>query len=454
MGTVSGTGRTLALLALGLIGASFVLQLVDSISVPYIKKLGFLEATFNDLPPRWNVKDIQFGIWGWSADVADPDGTISSSANLDNYDGFLSQYRKSFGAGPGYQEPFLENLPYVLVLQPISAGFTGVASGAALLAICINSFLWVLAALWALALSIASTVIELILFIVARDRFDDAFRPAFADKHYYNVKLGKGMWIQVAALAAVVVGTWLMIWAYAVNTSYHRKHRDASLSAVSASAPVPSTSVPVTGPNYDYTTPSYPYSAYAQPGYGTGGTTAYDEPYAGTAGVGAYGGSHAGRYDMPGAHERRSAVQPPDMQVRVQDDEPKITTRSSKRHHKRHHDSTQKSRSTNYRYDSNLDGDVYDDEKEAPPRHSYEYDYDYDAFPSRRISYLYGDPSYVHHRSSSVENRYTRPRRGPRSGKRDSYIYPDDYGLSHNVAARRKAQDELRWKRLSHDIMY
>ena len=141
MGTVSGTGRTLALLALGLIGASFVLQLVDSISVPYIKKLGFLEATFNDLPPRWNVKDIQFGIWGWSADVADPDGTISSSANLDNYDGFLSQYRKSFGAGPGYQEPFLENLPYALVLQPISAGFTGVASGAALLAICILSLI-------------------------------------------------------------------------------------------------------------------------------------------------------------------------------------------------------------------------------------------------------------------------------------------------------------------------
>lgn len=454
MGTVSGTGRTLALLAFGIIGASFVLQLVNSISVPYIKKLGLLEATFNDLPPKWNVKDIQFGIWGWSAEVTDPDGEVSSSADLNNYDGFLSQYRKSFGSGPGYREPFLKNLPYALVLQPISAGFTGLAAGAAFLAICVNSFLWVLAALWALALSIATTVIELILFIVARDRFDDAFRPSFADKHYYNVKLGKGMWIQVAALAAVVVGTWFMIWAYAINNNYNRKQRAASQPVAPAPVMAPSTTVPVSGQNYGYTMPSDPYSAYTQPGYGTGGTTAYDEPYAGTAGVGAYGGSYAGRYDTPGAYERRSSGQPPDTQVRMHDDEPKATARSPKRRHNRHRDSAHKRRSTGHRYDAEYDGDVYEDEKEPLPRHSYEYDYDYDAFPSRRVSYLYGDPSHIHHRSTSLDNRYTRPRKGPRSGKRDSYLYPDDPGLSYDVAARRKAQDELRWKRLSHDMMY
>ena len=100
------------------------------------------------------------------------------------------------------------------MLQPIAAGFTGLAAGAALLAICTNSFLWVLAAFWALALTAAALIIELILFIIARDRFRDLFQEYYHDSTQYDIDLDKGIWLQVAALASLVVGAFLLLFAY------------------------------------------------------------------------------------------------------------------------------------------------------------------------------------------------------------------------------------------------
>lgn len=111
--------------------------------------------------------------------------------------------------------PFIENLPYALVLQPISAGFTGLAAGAALLAVCTNSLLFVLAAFWAGILSIATLVVELVLFINGRDKLNQELNAAsYGEAH---ADLGPALWLQVAATAAVLVGFFFLAAAWSMN---------------------------------------------------------------------------------------------------------------------------------------------------------------------------------------------------------------------------------------------
>lgn len=474
MGAVSGTGRTLALMAFLLMGASFVLQLVNSISVPYIKKLGMLELKFQDPPlQRWNVHETQFGIWGWSAVTGPDKQEVSSDAGLNNYGEFVGQLRDSYErSGSTIQNPFLKDLPYALVLQPISAGFTGLAAGAALLAVYVNSFLWVLAALWALALSAAAMVIELVLFIKARQRFNDLLRPLFTDENYYSVNMGKGIWLQVAALAAVLVGAWLMILSYIVNSIANKRSRPAVHSADHTTmAPVP---VVDKDP--------YSYGAHHEPyGYNQGyGANAYDVPYPNSAGVGAYANGYGGvAYDgaepyeakrlssryagMPRMDAQRASMQPttPKRHSLATSapavDESRHHKHKRKHHHKRHH--SRSGHADRARDDAYLDG-ADDDERRtrsrSAPRHNYEYDYDFDVFPSRRISYEYGAPQHVHHHSTSLDNRHTRPRKPPvRMGQRNSSLYPDDSSaVDYDILARSRVRDDARWKRSSAGFEY
>ena len=59
---MSGAGRLLAFLAFLLIGASFVLQLINSIQVPYIKELGFLVMHFDTIGLE-SPRLLRLGLW-------------------------------------------------------------------------------------------------------------------------------------------------------------------------------------------------------------------------------------------------------------------------------------------------------------------------------------------------------------------------------------------------------
>lgn len=120
-----------------------------------------------------------------------------------------------FGSRLNTGSPFIHNLAYALVLQPISAGFTGIAAGAAMLAVCTNTLLYTIATFWAMLLSIATLVIELILFINARNKLNNQLAANYSGQ--VSAELGPGIWLQVAATAAVVVGFVFIALAWSLN---------------------------------------------------------------------------------------------------------------------------------------------------------------------------------------------------------------------------------------------
>ncbi|KAI3613370.1 hypothetical protein CBS9595_004203 [Malassezia furfur] len=199
MGTA---GRLAALLGFLLVGASFVLQLLNSISLPYIHGLYFMRLISGD-------QDLRFGVWAGCV--------ISSTSQCSPVGlGFKQQsLQELFGSRLNIGSPFIHNLPYALVLQPISAGFTGIAAGAALLAVCTNTLLYTIATFWAMLLSIATLVIELILFINARNKLNNQLAANYSGQ--VSAELGPAIWLQVAATAAVVVGFVFIALAWSLN---------------------------------------------------------------------------------------------------------------------------------------------------------------------------------------------------------------------------------------------
>ena len=176
------------------IGASFILQLLVALGLPYIKGIYFLYINFtgNDIP---NGLRATFGVWSQC---------LSSAGEVRCTPTGLGYQQTALGIQSAISAFFVNKLPYALVLQPISAGFTGLAAGAAFLHLCTNTFLWPLSALWASFLTMAALVIELVLFILARNKarsytLGGAQVPSGSE-------LGPAIWMQVAALPPVFFG--------------------------------------------------------------------------------------------------------------------------------------------------------------------------------------------------------------------------------------------------------
>ncbi|KAJ1030556.1 hypothetical protein NDA16_001465 [Ustilago loliicola] len=178
------------------IGASFILQLLVALGLPYIKGIYFLYIRFADnQQSTTDVLRVTFGVWSQcfkqgGANQCSPTG-LGYQQTFNGIDNAIGLF-------------FVNKLPYTLVLQPISAGFTGLAAGAAFLHLCTNTFLWPLSALWASFLTMAALVIELVLFILARNKARSfqstgALTPTGSE-------LGPAIWMQVASLPPVFFG--------------------------------------------------------------------------------------------------------------------------------------------------------------------------------------------------------------------------------------------------------
>lgn len=176
------------------IGASFILQLLVALGLPYIKGIYFLYVRFADQSSS-TILRTTFGIWSQCFEqggdtFCTPTG-LGYQQTLNGIDNAIDRF-------------FVDKLPYALVLQPISAGFTGAAAGAAFLHLCTNTFLWPLAALWASFLTMASLVIELVLFILARNKAR-SFQST-GSLSPIGSELGPAIWMQVASLPPVFFG--------------------------------------------------------------------------------------------------------------------------------------------------------------------------------------------------------------------------------------------------------
>ncbi|WFD26388.1 hypothetical protein MNAN1_001368 [Malassezia nana] len=418
----------MALVAFMLLGSSFVLQLINSLTVPLIHGLSFLDF---DLVSQGSHGEFFFGIWGWCSQQTGH-ALACRRTGPGDYDAFLDNLQKTLSLrSVPFEDPFLGHLPQALVLQPISAGFMALAAGAALLAVCTNSFLWVLAGLWAALLTIATLVIELVLFVNARDNFRDIFEQLDAFDTY-TVGLGKANWLQVAATAAAIVGAVIALVAFITNSTQAGDGPHTPVAATPAAQwqtpyaqhePIPMPP-PVSQVDAGYAAPETAYEPTQPVVQSTSMGRAYDtnQPYEGA--VVPMANRHRQLYN-----EREAGSRPGD---RVKSDE-KQARRHSKRHSRRHsrHATAGESRT------------------DLLPRHSFEYDYDYDAFPARRMSFDYGGPSHVRHRSTTMYHGRD-PTRG--YADRGSRLYPDD--VYDQDGPQPTAHDQARWRRLSNHLSY
>ncbi|KAN0066323.1 hypothetical protein ACQY0O_000417 [Thecaphora frezii] len=192
------------------LGASFILQLLVSLSLPYIKGIYFLYTDFDN---GSSTLRLTFGIW---SQCLSSEGVSSCTST-----------------GLGYQQeayanvitPFFVNkLPYALVVQPIAAGFTGLAAGAAFLHLCTNTLLWPLAAIWASFLTMAALVIELVLFVLARDKYRSFDGVQGTGSVPTKSELGPAIWMQVAALPPCFFGFMMLAAGWWLKRSRYNAH--------------------------------------------------------------------------------------------------------------------------------------------------------------------------------------------------------------------------------------
>lgn len=190
------------------IGASFILQLLVALGLPYIKGIYFLYINFTDSTVNDTTLRVTFGIW--SQCLSQTGANACSPTGLG--------YQQTFqGVNTAISSFFVNKLPYALVVQPIAAGFTGLAAGAAFLAMCTNTVLWPLAALWASFLTMAALVIELVLFILARNRARSF--QATGTLTPSGSELGPAIWMQVASLPPVFFGFMMLAAAWYIKRS-------------------------------------------------------------------------------------------------------------------------------------------------------------------------------------------------------------------------------------------
>ncbi len=239
------------------IGASFILQLLVALGLPYIKGIYFLYINFTDASQGNVVLRVTFGIW--SQCLKQGDLSQCSPTGLG--------YQQSFnGVESAISRFFVNKLPYALVVQPISAGFTGLAAGAAFLHLCTNTFLWPLSALWASFLTMAALVIELVLFILARNKARSfqstgTFAPSGAE-------LGPAIWMQVASLPPVFFGFMMLALGWWLKRS---RSQDNYYDDYEPARPV--------YPANDYVEKDYYYGAQQRPASRVSRRSRYDDYY-------------------------------------------------------------------------------------------------------------------------------------------------------------------------------
>ena len=445
----------IAFLAFLLLGSAFVLELINSVSVPYIESLYFL-----NLKVKTGDLNANIGIWGWCASSGGQAWQCKYKG-LDSYNNFIDprviqQTNKSdFFYG--------NSITRALVLQPIAAGFTGLAAGAALLGFCVSTFAWVLLAILACLLTIAATVLELVFFIHARDALTKYYSKG-ANTGEFSANLGNAMWVQVAALAAAVVGTLLMILAYTLNrTSVSERPHEPTPLPMSNKRDDSVYAAPVTDSYGAYSHPQYGYTPPSAAVETSGAGRAYDpnQPY--ETGVTPYPNRYSQVYNAKEAGSRPIE--------RTKKDERRHSRHHNKRHgkHRSHSHSQPRdqyfanrgshsrrhSRHTSRGHGHMYDDEFYDNKDDVVPRHSYEYEYDFDAFPARRMSFEYGNNSHVRQRSMGGYSRPHSQAALARSSSRASRLYPADSGeVNYDTLPRRTANDQARWQRHSHRFSY
>ncbi|WFD32159.1 leucine--tRNA ligase [Malassezia sp. CBS 17886] len=447
-GAEPGSRRFAALMGFLLMGSSFVLQLVqNSISLPYIHGLYFEKLV---LPSQTYTQRLFFGIW--SACIENPSGFSCSKVSL------APQDIKTNGvANIPLNTPGAKNLSYALVLQPIAAGFAGLAAAGALLALCTNSLAWTMAALWATILTIAALVVELVLFINRRDVIRSGIDKIGANQPY-SVELGPAVWIQVAATAAAVLAVLALFAAWALSRpstpaysptaapvppSLYDQHTPTAQPVAYAkgedaygyspplqqvvSAPPPRTSA-----RYDTYEPGPPYPSAPPPVVMTSGAgRAYDSDQPYDKALAPMPTRQSQMYD-PGQAGSMTPVR------RAKSTEVPDTDRG-RRHSRRH---------------SHRSDRPPPRESTGPrnQRHSYEYDYDYDL-PGKRYSYEYGDVGHLRRRSHDPYRDLDADADTPGLARRASRLYPEDSGLPADYGYS-VADTQQRWRRYSDRGMY
>lgn len=430
MAAVSSLGRTFALMAFLVLGASFVLQLLDSLSTPFIKSLSFLSFDIQQSQQHGDV-----GIWGYCVkNSVTPQqchqGGLADYGALDSF--FASGAQQ---ANANYASSFSSGLGKALVLQPIATGLTGLAAVMALLAMCMDATLWLLITFLAAAATIATMVVELLFFIHARNNVNALFSQLFSNGSY-NVKLGNAMWVEVGALAAVLGGALLALSAFILNITKDEK--------VSSHEPLPvyrrpePAAVPA---EESYAAPAN-YTAPAVDTFAAGRGYDSAQPYE--------TGAVAPALRPTPLYNARDAGSRPGEPLRP------IERGHSRRHSRRHshRPSGEHRRSRSHRHSRSLGKEHEPETSHAlASRHSNEYNYDFDAFPARRFSYDYGNTtsgqSHMRHRSTGSNYRPL-----SRSASRMSRLYPNDSGeVLYDTAIRRTPMDGAR-PRDSRFIMY
>ena len=136
--------------------ASLVLQALNSVSLPFLKVLPFLTAT------SVAGNTLSFGVWSICARIA-PLATFSCTPGSLGYMGSSSQQLVN--------SVFSSGLPSALILQPIAAGLTALATVGALLNLCGFTIFWVLLAIVSAVATIVCLALELAIFVPAVQSF-------------------------------------------------------------------------------------------------------------------------------------------------------------------------------------------------------------------------------------------------------------------------------------------
>ncbi|WFD36560.1 leucine--tRNA ligase [Malassezia cuniculi] len=203
------TGRLLAVLAFLALGASFILQLLVSIGLPYIRSFYFLRLIYN------NSQEFTFGIWSqcgpWSATMGN---TIECTPSGLGYNNFSLSPQTDTGSP--IADPINHGLAHALVLQPIATGLIGLAALTAFLSVFSRSLFWVLITIVALIVTYVALAVELAFFILARDDLKNTLNAVGGNS---TVNFGPALWMQVAAAAVATVGCLAAIAAYAAPSA-------------------------------------------------------------------------------------------------------------------------------------------------------------------------------------------------------------------------------------------
>ena len=365
----SVAGRLFATLAFLALGASFILQLLVAIGLPYIRSFYFLRIM--------DEAGMEFTLGIWSQ-CGPPNGCRPAGLGYNNF---------SFKAGTSLEnaaalpDPVNHGLANALVLQPIAAGLIGLAAGAAFISIFARSIFWLFLAVLALLVTYAALAVEVAFFILARDNLHDTLGKELGGA--INIDFGPALWMQVAAAAVATVGCIAALCAYAAPSKdrgpvgYSEEIRPYEQSYDYPMSHMRSDDHLKYGYNQPYSNAQleYPAQPPLQPTYVTSTSAGRPATFGDAALV------PRTTYDP-----RLAGSKPPEFERKhSKRDSRGLSRHDSKRHSRRHsrRDSRRDSRRHSKRHSRHAS---------YPPRHPYEYNYDYDS-RARRRSFEYGAPN-------------------------------------------------------------